>query len=321
MALARRVNEPALALQAHQALGITALCRGDQTAAQWNIEQVAAIYDPARHGVHSVLFGQDPGVICKAYGAVVLWLLGYPDTAVEQCETAIRMSDGLSPTSQAIALYFASSVYQLCRDGPRTSQRAQQAIDISAEHGLPFWLAGSTVLSGWALAETGSLSDGLARLQEGLRQWRSTGSVTYETYYLGLLGEVSLRCGDLEMAQRTVDEALALAARTGEKLYEAELYRLRGEIMLAKSGDASIDARDSAEQVFQSSLEVANQQDVKSLALRSAMSLARLWLRFGKPSKAREILAAVYESFSEGFGAADLREAASLLESGRLVAK
>jgi adenylate cyclase len=136
-----------------------------------------------------------------------------------------------------------------------------------------------------------------------------------------LLGEVSLRCGDLEMAQRTVDEALALAARTGEKLYEAELYRLRGEIMLAKSGDASIDARDSAEQVFQSSLEVANQQDVKSLALRSAMSLARLWLRFGKPSKAREILAAVYESFSEGFGAADLREAASLLESGRLVAK
>ena len=312
MALARRVNEPALALQAHQALGITALCRGDQTAALWNIEQVAALYDPARHGVHSVLFGQDPGVICKAYGAVVLWLLGYPDTAVEQSETAIRMSEGLSPTSQAIALYFASTVYQLCRNGPQALARAEQAIAISAEHGLPFWLAGSTVLSGWAMAETGSLSAGLGRIQEGLRQWRSTGSVTYETYYLGLLAEIALRCGELELAQRTVDESLALAVRTGEGLYEPELFRLRGEIALAADREVNIAIHNRALQDFQRSLEIAGKQEVRSLALRSAISLARLSQRSSEPANAHVFLASVYDSFTEGFATQDLRDAQAL---------
>src|SRR5262249_19749074 len=113
LALAGRMNDLDLALQAHQALGLTALCRGKPAVALRHIDQVAALYDPVRHRTHAFLFGQDPGVICKAYGAVALWLLGYPEAAERQSEAAIAMSRELSPTSQAVALHFASMLHQL----------------------------------------------------------------------------------------------------------------------------------------------------------------------------------------------------------------
>ena len=155
LALARHVNDPALALQAHQALGMTAFCQGRQSVALWNVEQVAALYDPERHREHSSVFGQDPGVICKAYGAVVLWLLGFPDSAVQQSEAAIQLSRDRSPTSQAVALHFAGMVHQLRRDVTRTLECANRAAAIAAEHRLSFWLASAAVLGGWALAKSG----------------------------------------------------------------------------------------------------------------------------------------------------------------------
>src|SRR5262249_3231724 len=111
--LAQQVGDPDLALQAHQALGITALCRGTPTAARRHVEQAGALYDPKRHLAHAHLFGQDPGVICKAFGAVALWILGCPRQAVQQSDAAIAMSRALSPSSQAIAWFFAAMLHQL----------------------------------------------------------------------------------------------------------------------------------------------------------------------------------------------------------------
>ncbi|HEY8505236.1 MAG TPA: hypothetical protein VIL46_11685, partial [Gemmataceae bacterium] len=198
LALARRSNDPDLALQAHQALGITAFCRGEPSGAFQHVEQATALYDPDRHRTHAFLFGQDPAVICKSYGAVALWLLGYPEQAERQSDGAIAASRELSPSSQAVALHFAAMLHQLRRDGRRARACAEASSALAAEHGFSFWLAGGTVLGGWALAACGEAGDGTARLRQGLRDWVATGSLTYQTYYLGLLAEVLIGRGELK---------------------------------------------------------------------------------------------------------------------------
>ncbi|HMF15277.1 MAG TPA: protein kinase, partial [Gemmataceae bacterium] len=215
-ALASRENDPDLALQAHQAMGMTAFCRGEPVAAMRHVEQAAALYDPYRHRTHAFMFGQDPGVICKSFGAVALWLLGYPDEAERQSEAAIHASQGLSPTSQAVALHFAAMLHQLRGDWLRARERAEAEGSVAAEHGLLFWRAGSEVMTGWALAASGARDEGIELLRQGLRDWQATGSVTYQTYYLGLLAELLIQDGQAEEARRTLDEALDLARQTGE---------------------------------------------------------------------------------------------------------
>src|SRR5262249_6421910 len=244
----------------------TALCRGEPAVAVRHTEQVEALYDPVRHRTHAFLFGQDPGVICKAYGAVARWLLGYPDAAERHSEAAIAMSRELSPTSQAVALHFAAMLHQLRRHGPRTGACAEASAAIAVEHGFAFWLAGAGVMNGWALAAAGAPAEGIDCLRRGLRDWQETGSVTYRTYYLGLLAEVLGGQGQVEESGRVLDEALALVRQTGETFYEAELHRLRGELLLRASGGSGETIR-RAEEDFRQALDVARRQGAKSLEL------------------------------------------------------
>jgi len=269
LALARQLQNPDLALQAHQALGMTAFCRGLPATAIQHVEQSATLYDADRHHTHSFMFGQDPGVICKSFGAVALWLLGYPDQARAQSDEAISMSRRLSPSSRAVAMHFAAMLQQCCRDGSQARARAEASSAIAAEHRFSFWQAGAGVLGGWALAATGSPDEGLDRVRQGLRDWTATESVTYQTYYLGLLAEMLRARGQVVEARRCIEDALALVEQTGERLYEAELYRLKGELSLPAE-------EDQADDCFYRAVDVARRQEAKSLELRAAMSLARL---------------------------------------------
>jgi predicted ATPase len=271
---ARQLKQPDLALQAHQALGMTAFCRGELARALEHTEQVAALYDPNHHHTHAYLFGHDPAVISRAYGAVVLWLMGHADAAQQQSAEAIQMSRALSPTSQAMALHFAAMVHQLRRDVRRTFEYAEACAALGGEHGLSFWRAGGTVLSGWALAAGDQGQEGLARLRRGLSDWRATGSITYETYYLGLLAEVLAAQQQSDESQHLLDQALALSDRTGEGFWVAELYRLRGENCLL-CGRMPADVQ-RAEADFRQALHMARQQGAASLELRAAESLAKL---------------------------------------------
>jgi predicted ATPase len=313
LALARRLNDPGLALQAHQALGVTTLCRGEPTATLRHVEQVVALYDPNRHGTHSFQFGQDPGVICKAYGAVALWLLGYPDAAERQSAAAIQMSRELAPVNQCVALHFAAMLQQMRRDGPRTRAHAEASGTIAAEHGFSFWLAGAAVLGGWAVAAAGAADEGIRRLRQGLLDWQATGSVTYRTYYLGLLAEVLGEQGEVVQSQGVLEEALALAQQTREGLWEPELYRLRGELWLRGSSEP-VRAGQGAEDDFRQALAVARRQQAKSLELRAVQSLSRLYQQQGRPAEAKTLLAETYGWFTEGFATRDLEEARGLLE-------
>jgi len=277
---------------------------------------VAALYDADRHRKHANLFGQDPGVICKAYGAIALWLLGYPDAAQRQSDQAIAMSDGLSPNSQAVAFHFAAMVFHLCRNHERSLQCADSSIAISTEHGFPFWLAGGVVIGGWASAAGGAHAVGIERLRQGLRQWDATGSVTYLTYYLGLLADVLWQKGDFEECEKTLDDALILVEQTDERIYEAELHRLRGEIFARSRGDVPAELA-RAEDEFRQAAEIARQRGARSLELRAAISLARLQQRHGVPKDAIHLLSTTYRSFTEGFETPDLVEAQRILENSQ----
>lgn len=312
LALSLQLQEPALALQAHQAMGMTAFCRGEPATAVRHVEQAAAIYDPGRHRMHSFSFGQDPSVICKAVGGVALWLLGYPEQAQRQCDVNVRSSRELSPSSQAVALHFAAMLHQLRRDGRRAREFAQASAAVAGEHGFSFWSAGANVLGGWALAADGHTDEGTEQLRRGLAEWQATDSVTYMTYYMGLLAEVLGGQGQTRHALRLLEEALALARQTGEGLYEAELHRLRGEALL-RDAQAPAAAHALAADAFRQALELARRQDAKSLELRAALSLARLAPVHDQPAAVRQPLAEVFARFSEGWDTPDLREAKNML--------
>jgi predicted ATPase len=306
-ALAQQLQDPALVLQSHQAFAVTTLCLGEPAATADQMERAQALYDPGRHQSLGFRFGQDPCVSCQAFGAVALWLLGYPDRALKISDTAVALSHRLTqPSSQTLALHFAAMLRQFRREPREVLTLAQLSHTIAAEHGFSFWLAGGDVMSGWSLAALRHPS-GVQQLRQGLRDWRAAGSVTYHTYYLGLLAEVLAAEGQVEEAGLLVEEALALAGQTREGLYEAELYRLRGKLLEAR-------AEPAAEASYRQALEVARRQQARSLELRAALSLGCLLQKQGRFAEVRPLLAGVYAGFTEGFDTPDLVEARTLLE-------
>jgi predicted ATPase/predicted Ser/Thr protein kinase len=305
-ALAGQLQDPALALQAQQALAMTAFCRGEPAAAVRHVEQATALYDPNRHHTLSHSFGQDPAILCKAIGAVALWLLGRPEQATRQGDATIHASRTLSPSSQVVALHFGAMVHQLRRDTDKTRACAAEAGRIAAEHGFAFWSAGANILMGWA-------ANDVDQLRNGLFDWQATDSVTYQTYYLGLLAEVLGGQGHVAEPLRLLDEALLLAEQTGEGLYEAELHRLRGEILLHDVDEPIATRVQRAETAFRRAISVAQAQEATSLELRATLSLARLLRDHDQAAAAREPLSKAMDKFTEGRDTPDLREAAKVL--------
>lgn len=306
--IARKKNDPNLALQAHQALGMTALCRGDQETALQHVEQAAALYDPKLHRAHAFQFGQDPGVICKVLGAVTLWLLGYPDAAARQSAQGIRICDDLSPSSQATAYYFAAMVHQLRREHEIVKKYAATCHAIACEHGYSFWRTGSSMLLGWAAAAAGEVDAGIARMRQALADWQAIGSVTYRTYYLGILAETLLQQGRFDEAMAAIDEALVVAERTGERFFEAELHRLRG---VCRQDDAT------AEAFLRRAIQVAQRQKTRTPELRGVMSLLELQRAGGgDDAEVARQLRLLTDWFMEGGETVDVRGARAMLRTG-----
>jgi predicted ATPase len=320
MTLAQELEDPDLEMQSQQALAVTTLCRGEFTATQKHMEQGTALYDPQRHSKHAFLFGQDPGVACLAFGGVALWFLGHPDQAEWTSRQAVRLGRELSqPSTLALALHFAAMLHQCRREPALTLGFADEALAIATEHGFSFWMAGSQVMRGWALAESGASDAGIVLMRQGLEAWHATGSVTYLTYFLGLLAEVLGKRGQMEEACSVLDEALALVDHTEEGLYEAELHRLRGHILLgeARSEETGrqVSVLSAGEEYFTRALAIARGQNALSLELRAVLSLARLASRSGRPNEALQPLEGVLARFTEGLDTADLKEARELLQA------
>ena len=201
---------------------------------------------------------------------------------------------------------------QYRREGPAVQGSAEATLAIATEHGFSFWHAVGLVMRGWALAEQGAGAGGIAQLRQGLAAWAATGGETYRTYYLALLAEALGREGQIEEGLGVLAEALALMHGTGEAFHGAELHRLQGEFLLRQ--EAAEAACREAEACFRRALTIARRQQAKSLELRAAMSLTRLYQKQDRQAEARPMLAECYDWFTEGFDTPDLQEAKALLE-------
>ena len=209
---------------------------------------------------------------------VILWLLGHAEAAERESELAVEMGQPLAPSTQSVALFFAGFVRQMCGDVERTRDYAERCSAVATEHGLSFWMAGSDVLRGWAMAMAEDAENGVELIMRGMNAWQATGSVTYRTYYLGLMAEALARCGRVAESHDTLVEALALSEQTGEHLWTPELHRRLGEIMLRDGGLSGEDVS-AAEAELQKGLQMARSQGAGSLEARVQDSLARLGQR------------------------------------------
>jgi adenylate cyclase len=296
------------------AQAVTSFSLGELAATREHAEKAVALYDPGRHAGHTHVYGQDPRAASLAFAAVALWLLGYPNQAAECSRLAVARGAELGhPTTHALALYFSTMFRQYCRDAPAVQKSAEATSAIALEHGLSLWRANGQIMGGWALVEQGAWNTGVAQIRQGLMEWVETGAETHRTYFLGLLAEALAKGGQFEEALGVVAQALAMMQGTGTVFYAAELHRLQGEFLLQQ--EATPAARREAEACFRRAMNVAQQQQAKSLELRAAMSLSRLFHKQDRAREARTMLAETFGWFTEGFDTRDLQEAKALLEA------
>jgi len=305
MRLAQQVGDLTFLLQAHFSLGVTSYWFGELTSARAHFEQAMSFYDSQQQNSYLVLFGHDPGGACYSFAALVLWSLGYPDQALEKSHQALALAEELAhPFNLAWALCFAAMLHQYRREGQATKERAEAAMALCTKHGFPQWLAVGRMMQGWALAQGEA---GIEQMRQGLAAWRATGAELGRPGFLAPVAEMHWRLGQTKEGLSAVAEGLEAVERHGERLWEPELHRLKGELLLPQ-------AEHEAEACFRQAIEIARRLQAKSLELRAAMSLSRLWQGQGKREEARQILAEIYGWFTEGFDTPDLKEAKALLE-------
>jgi predicted ATPase len=328
LSLAESLQDPVLLLQAHHALWTTSFYLGELASAHEHTEQGIALYNVQQPPSHAFLYGgHDPGACCHVMGALILWSLGYPDQALQKSQEALTVARELShPYSLVITLACIAVFHQLRHEGQLTQRRAEAVVTLSIEQGFPFWSAWGTVLQGWALAEQGQREEGVAQIRQGLAAYRAIGGEMMRSQFLALLAEVHGKMGQADEGLIALAEALAAVDKTWERRWEAELYRLKGELTLQRFQISSskfsvteprpliLDPQGEAEACFLKAIEIACKQQAKSLELRATMSLARLLAKQGRTDEARTMLAEIHSWFTEGFDTADLKDAKALLD-------
>jgi predicted ATPase/DNA-binding winged helix-turn-helix (wHTH) protein len=311
LTVAQQSRDPVHLLQAHHALWTTAFNRGDFLAAMRHAEHGMDLYTAQHHHTHILLYGVDePEVCCRSFAAQTLWFLGYPEQAIQRSAEALTLAQDLAhPFSLAHTLSKAALVHQLRRDVLATHERAEAVLTLGTEHGFPYMVAVGTMLRGWVLAMQAQRAEGIATLRQALAALQTAGTEHWQPWCCAALADAYRAIRQADDGLAVLADAFAIVEATGERMLAAELYRLQGVLLLQQ---ASPDVH-QAETCFQHALAIAHQQQAKSLELRAAMSLSRLWLRQDKRDESRALLVPIYDWFTEGFDTADLQEAQALL--------
>jgi predicted ATPase len=308
--LAQRAGDSTLLMIAHRALGANLIGLGELAQGLEHLRHAMALYDPTQHRALAFVYGQDIGVICQQWSACALWLLGYPDQALKRMLEALQMAhESAHPLTLAYVLTHHAYFHQFRRERARAHALAERALQLAMEQGFGIVMAGAKMVLGEA-AEPGAIAEGIARTREGIAAYRSAGAELILPFHLTQLAEAygNVRRPDEGLA--ALGKALSIVERGGEHTWDADLYRVKGELMRMKDADES-----EVEACFHHACEIARRQRAKSYELRAALSLNRLWQQQGKRDKARQLLAPLYGWFTEGFDTADLQEAKALLET------
>ncbi|MEX5720837.1 adenylate/guanylate cyclase domain-containing protein [Geodermatophilus maliterrae] len=312
--LGAATDDDGAVVQGNMEVGWSHFFLGHLQQAREHLERVLALYDHERHGAHTFIYGDNPATSARSNLAQALWLLGYTDQSLQVSDenvTTLRSSfDHVH--SIAFGLDLAAVVRQYRRDAPATRLLVDDALSLSEAHDLAFFAAMASILKGWVLTEEGDLEEGLAQMRRGLAAHVSTGAELAKPYWLCLIAEACGRTGAAHDGLELLDEAETVVEQSDERYWEAEIHRLRGDLLLA-AGPSSEDVTRTVERHYLRALEIARRQGARSLELRAAVSLSRLWEANGRRDQARGLLAPVYGWFSEGLDTPDLREAAALL--------
>jgi predicted ATPase len=236
---------------------------------------------------------------------MTLWLLGYPNQALERSRDALELAQKLShPYSLVHALFFAAWVHQQRGEAQAVEERMEAAVTLAREQGFTRWVVQGAVLQGWLLAQHGKGQEGILKMRQGATVVRE------QSPFAASLAEAYGKVGQEEEGLTVVTGELARVLKIGERFYEAELHRVNGELLLRQA----VANEEQAETCFEKAIDVARSQSAKSLELRAAMSLSRLWQKQERKPDARRLLGDIYGWFTEGFDTADLKQAKALLE-------
>jgi predicted ATPase/DNA-binding winged helix-turn-helix (wHTH) protein len=313
LAIAESTGDATVRLAGHNAMGIMAFYGGEFETALAHLQRGIDLYEPDRHRPdRSIAFqaGQDPGVSCMVYAAWTLQLLGRHARALAQMRDALEAGRSLGhPFSAAYACHFAA-VLHLCRREPEAViELEDEALAYSTELGFRIFPVMGLFHRGWALAEQGQGAEGLTRMREGLATVRAIGIELRRPMFLGLIAEVCGVVDQINEGLAALAEARVLAERTGQHYWDAELHRLEGRLSLRSAAAAA----GGAERSFREAVEIARRQGARSLELRAAMDLSRLWAGHGRASEAQVLLSGTLRGLPEDADTADVREARSLL--------
>src|SRR2546427_2711952 len=262
LGLAQQLHDPMLLLEAHRTLAATLSWLGDAGLTYTHAQHALALYDPEQMRAHAVRYGQDSGVFCRLVGAWSLWLLGYPDQARQWSEAALTHAQTLRHAfTLAQALIFSAILRQLRREPQVAQELAETQLALCREQGFTQYLVLGMVPRGWAVAAQGQVEEGIAQIREGLAAWRARGASVARPWFLALLAETCGKAGQVEEGLYALSEALEVLQTTDDRIYEAEVYRLKGELLLQQLAAH----QEEAEACYQQALEIARRQQAKSL--------------------------------------------------------
>jgi adenylate cyclase len=316
--LATKVSDETLLVEAHHIAGIVASHAGDFVNARRHLERSVTGYKADQKHSTGFLFTAGEGLVTRATLAHSLRLLGYPDQAKQLADETRRLAEKTTyPLSRGIVLMASASLCKDC-DGPKALlELAEELIAVANEFqtGQAPW---GTLLRGWAKAEMGD-SDGISEMRNSLLEQAKTGSRMLGPSYMLLFAGTLLKAGLTDEAEKTMSQVLELANRISEGVSLAEMYRVMGELMVARSAkvsepDARTNALTEAETWFRRAIQTAQHQNAKLWELLSATSLSRLYLKQDKKDEALTVLSGVYNWFTEGFNTESLRDARAILD-------
>jgi class 3 adenylate cyclase/predicted ATPase len=312
LTLAEKQGTPGPLMVGHRLMGTSLMCTGDIAESRAHLDRGVALYDPIEHRPLATRFGQDGRVAILSWRSLALWWLGYPEAALADAEHTLKDAREIG---HAATLMYALAITNLtdifCGNYAAANARVDELIVLAEEKGALLRKAEGLIQKGCVRVLIGKASDAAQMITSGITAWQSTGSTMWMPFFLSHLARAHTELGKFEDAWRSIGEAITTVETTKERWCEAEVYRTAGEItLLAPERDTA-----KAEAHFKCALEVARAQQAKSWELRAAMSMARLRRDQGKWDEARDLLAPVYNWFTEGFDTRDLKEAKALLDA------
>ena len=309
LASAREIPDPAYLARAHAMRGEVLLRTGAFAAAREHAAMASASrLSSAQRLDQSLLFGNDNATLGGAVLAQASWYVGYPDRALAQIRQVLadaRQTD--HPFSLVVALYWSATIHRLRREPLAVREMTKTLLEVAQGHGFPLFAAVGAIDDGWALVAEDPRA-GIERIRQGVAMCGAFDLDLLMTGAHAALAEAWINAREPGAGLSDIAEGITLAEQTGEEQWLAEFHRLQGELLALEEEDA-----EQVEASFQRALQVSRRQQARSLELRAAVSLARLWQRQGRLGEARQLLEPLYAWFSEGFDTVDLVDARALL--------